>query len=69
MLGMTLGHRPKFAKAYANLGDQIRSAAESYVSEVRAGSFPGPDHCYKKATKDAAEQPAPLESRTKLAVV
>jgi 3-methyl-2-oxobutanoate hydroxymethyltransferase len=47
MLGMTLGHTPKFAKHFAEIGDQIDSAIQDYVQEVREGSFPGPEHCYR----------------------
>ncbi|MBW2458523.1 MAG: 3-methyl-2-oxobutanoate hydroxymethyltransferase [Deltaproteobacteria bacterium] len=47
MLGMTLGHNPKFAKHFAEIGDQIHTAVEQYVREVRDGSFPGPEHSYR----------------------
>ncbi len=47
MLGMTMGHNPKFAKHYAEVGDQIHTAVEQYVREVREGSFPGPEHSYR----------------------
>ncbi len=67
LLGMTLGHRPKFAKAFADLGKQIEEAAAAYVDEVQAGAFPGAEHTYKASRTD--DQPAPLESRTKLVVV
>lgn len=45
MLG--LGDRvPKFVKKFANLGPQIEQAVENYASEVRARTFPGPEHVY-----------------------
>jgi 3-methyl-2-oxobutanoate hydroxymethyltransferase len=47
LLGMSRGHRPKFAKRFAELGDEIVAATRSYVSEVRGGVFPGPEHTYK----------------------
>jgi 3-methyl-2-oxobutanoate hydroxymethyltransferase len=64
LLGMTLGHRPKFAKPYAQLGDQIREATAQYVDEVRSRSFPAAEHCYKPSKSSP-----PLKSHTKLAVV
>lgn len=54
MLGMTSGRTPKFAKRFAEIGDQIRAAAATYVSEVQSGAFPAPEHSYgssKKKTK------------------
>jgi 3-methyl-2-oxobutanoate hydroxymethyltransferase len=33
----------KFAKRYAELGEQIESAFRAYVAETRSGAFPGPD--------------------------
>jgi 3-methyl-2-oxobutanoate hydroxymethyltransferase len=47
LLGMLRGHSPKFAKQYAQLGDAIVGAVRSYVDEVQAGTFPGPEHQYK----------------------
>jgi 3-methyl-2-oxobutanoate hydroxymethyltransferase len=53
MLAMTIGHTPKFAKHFAQLGDQVRGAMAQYVEEVRDGSFPGAEHCYKPNTPKA----------------
>jgi 3-methyl-2-oxobutanoate hydroxymethyltransferase len=39
--------RPRFAKRFTEGGDAIRSAAAAYCREVRAGSFPGPEHGFK----------------------
>ncbi len=47
MLGMGLAPAPKFTKRFAELGKQAVEAFESYVREVREGSFPGPEHAYK----------------------
>jgi 3-methyl-2-oxobutanoate hydroxymethyltransferase len=47
LLGMGRGHSPKFAKAYAQLGDAIVAATRRYVDEVQAGSFPAEEHSYK----------------------
>jgi 3-methyl-2-oxobutanoate hydroxymethyltransferase len=37
---------PRFAKRFAEIGAALRSAAHDYVSEVRGGTFPGPEHTY-----------------------
>ncbi|QTL03116.1 3-methyl-2-oxobutanoate hydroxymethyltransferase [Aquabacter sp. L1I39] len=45
MLG--LGQRvPKFVKKYADLGPAIEEAVGRYADEVRARTFPGPEHTY-----------------------
>jgi 3-methyl-2-oxobutanoate hydroxymethyltransferase len=35
---------PRFVKQYANLGGEMVDAAREYVSDVRAGRFPAPEH-------------------------
>ncbi|MEP9376933.1 3-methyl-2-oxobutanoate hydroxymethyltransferase [Aquabacter sp. CN5-332] len=50
MLG--LGARvPKFVKKYANLGPAIEDAVARYAEEVRARTFPGPEHTYAPKAK------------------
>lgn len=44
MLGLFDDVRPRFVKQYADLGQAILQAGENYCREVRAGSFPGPEH-------------------------
>ena len=44
MLGMNPGHIPKFVKNYMVEGRTIQQAFEAYASEVKAGTFPGPEH-------------------------
>jgi 3-methyl-2-oxobutanoate hydroxymethyltransferase len=46
MLGLTTGKAPKFVKRYANLAEEIASAAQRYVREVGDRTFPGPEHSY-----------------------
>jgi 3-methyl-2-oxobutanoate hydroxymethyltransferase len=48
LLGLNLDFRPKFVKQYANLGEQIQSAVQNYISEVQSGAFPGTEHTYNK---------------------
>lgn len=37
---------PKFTKKYLDLFTVVNGALEQYCSEVKARSFPGPEHCY-----------------------
>ncbi|MEO7077481.1 MAG: 3-methyl-2-oxobutanoate hydroxymethyltransferase [Rhodococcus sp. (in: high G+C Gram-positive bacteria)] len=46
MAGYTNGKTAKFVKKFGHVGDELRSAASSYLSEVRSGVFPGPEHSY-----------------------
>jgi 3-methyl-2-oxobutanoate hydroxymethyltransferase len=47
LLGLYQGHRPKFARKYAAIGDAIREAAGSYIDDVRAGSFPNESESFR----------------------
>ncbi|HQS07957.1 MAG TPA: 3-methyl-2-oxobutanoate hydroxymethyltransferase [Xanthobacteraceae bacterium] len=52
MLG--LGQRvPKFVKKYAELGPAIEQAVANYADEVRARTFPGPEHTYASKVQKA----------------
>jgi 3-methyl-2-oxobutanoate hydroxymethyltransferase len=55
MLGLQERIIGRFAKVYANVGDDIRSAFTSFAEEVRAGSFPDEEHSYGMA-KDVIAQ-------------
>ncbi len=46
MLGMFTDFRPKFVKRYAQLGQTADEAIATYAAEVRARSFPGPEHAF-----------------------
>ncbi|HET6578334.1 MAG TPA: 3-methyl-2-oxobutanoate hydroxymethyltransferase [Gemmatimonadales bacterium] len=46
MLGLNEGFSPKFLKHYAELGQAVRAAVRGYASEVRQGSYPGPEHSF-----------------------
>jgi len=45
----------RFAKVYANVGDDVREAFASFAHEVREGSFPDDDHSYRMA-RDVLDQ-------------
>jgi len=57
--GLTSGKAPKFVKRYANLAEEIGTAAQRFAEEVRTGAFPGPEHSYSYPAKsgDFAETP------------
>ncbi|MFK7940460.1 MAG: 3-methyl-2-oxobutanoate hydroxymethyltransferase [Roseovarius sp.] len=46
MLGLFTAFKPKFVKRYAALGDEGRAAIQSYADEVRARTFPAPEHTF-----------------------
>ena len=47
-LGLNAGFRPKFLKRFADLDTEVRKALGAYVDEVRAGTYPGPEHSFSK---------------------
>jgi 3-methyl-2-oxobutanoate hydroxymethyltransferase len=47
LLGMNDDFTPKFVKKYSDLSATIRQAVSAYASEVKSGTFPGPEHCYR----------------------
>jgi 3-methyl-2-oxobutanoate hydroxymethyltransferase len=46
VLGLFSDFTPKFVKRYTDLSPLITKAAEDYAAEVKARSFPGPEHCF-----------------------
>lgn len=40
LVGLTPGHKPKFARQYVNLAAEISRAVTSYCDDVRRGDFP-----------------------------
>jgi 3-methyl-2-oxobutanoate hydroxymethyltransferase len=46
MAGLRTGKPAKFVKEYAQVGDVLREAATRFGDEVRAGSYPAPEHEY-----------------------
>ena len=47
MLGFNSDFSPKFLKKYANLGQIVVEAVESYDAEVKQGQFPKPEHGFQ----------------------
>ena len=46
LLGITRGPMPKFAQAYADIGDRIVAAAREFSADVASGTFPDDAHSY-----------------------
>jgi 3-methyl-2-oxobutanoate hydroxymethyltransferase len=46
LLGLYAGRAPRFVKRYAEVGEEIRRALETYADEVRTGRFPEERHTY-----------------------
>lgn len=47
LLGLFQDFTPKFVKRYADLGPAVTAAVGAYCREVRAGTFPGPEHSFR----------------------
>jgi len=46
MLDIYPGRKAKFVKNYMRKGGSIQEAVETYVKEVKAKTFPGPEHSF-----------------------
>ena len=46
LIGLFEKFIPSFVKQYVNLAPQIKTAVQSYISEVESGAFPGPEHSF-----------------------
>jgi 3-methyl-2-oxobutanoate hydroxymethyltransferase len=56
ILGSFVGDvRPRFVRRYAHLDDAVTGAFRAYADDVRAGRFPGPEHCYPVDVAHEAE--------------
>ena len=66
LLGLYEGRSPRFAKRYADIGGDIRSALERFGAEVRSGAFPAEEHTYAMPEDelDAFLNGSTAESRT-----
>jgi len=47
MLGVNLGHTPKFVKNFLIDGRNVTQAFEAFVQEVKDVTFPGSEHGFK----------------------
>jgi ketopantoate hydroxymethyltransferase len=58
VFGLTSGKAPKFVKRYANLAEEIGTAAQQFAEDVRTGTFPGPEHSYSANGSTPEARPA-----------
>jgi 3-methyl-2-oxobutanoate hydroxymethyltransferase len=54
LVGIQSGFTPKFVKRYAQAGEIMQKAVESYCKEVRERSFPGEEHSFKISDEELA---------------
>jgi 3-methyl-2-oxobutanoate hydroxymethyltransferase len=47
LIGQFQAFTPKFVKKYSNVADVVTGAIRSYAEEVRSGTFPAEEHCYR----------------------
>lgn len=55
---------PRFVKRYAEVGAHVQQAFAEYAKDVRAGVFPGPEHCYQIDAADEASIRTARRSRS-----
>jgi len=46
LVGLNLGHAPKFARRYAEVGDAVSRAARAFCEDVKGGRFPADAESY-----------------------
>ena len=51
LLGLDLSFEPRFVKRFARLEEIVVDAMQAYAAEVRAGTFPGPEHAFEGRQK------------------
>lgn len=47
ILGLCDKYSPKFVKRFADISETISQGISEYISEVKGGDFPGPEHSFK----------------------
>jgi 3-methyl-2-oxobutanoate hydroxymethyltransferase len=62
LVGLTVGHTPKFVRQYANLSAEISRAVSEYCEDVRSGSFPSDAESYHSPAELRDHLPAQQES-------
>ena len=53
LLGMNEEFRPRFVKRYDNLAMRVRTAVDTFISEVRGGDFPTLEHSFSREKERA----------------
>jgi 3-methyl-2-oxobutanoate hydroxymethyltransferase len=55
LIGQFQAFTPKFVKQYCNVAEVITKAMTDYCEDVRAGKFPGKEHCYRMIEGEEAK--------------
>lgn len=55
MIGQFQAFTPKFVKKMANVAEVVTKAMSDYCEEVRNGTFPGDEHCYRMIEGEEAK--------------
>ena len=55
LLGLSIGHVPRFVRQYGHVGEAISVALAEYTADVRSGRFPAREHTYPMADDERAE--------------
>lgn len=55
MLAMYSDMKPKFVKHFGEIGEAMKAAFQSYIAEVKSGSFPAPEHTFAISDEVMAE--------------
>jgi 3-methyl-2-oxobutanoate hydroxymethyltransferase len=58
LVGLTVGHTPKFVRHYANLSGEVSRAVSEYCSDVREGRFPSDAESYHSPAELRDNMPA-----------
>ena len=62
LVGLTVGHKPKFVRQYANLGSEVARAVGEYCEDVRNGNFPSDAESYHSPAEVRNAATAPQRS-------
>jgi 3-methyl-2-oxobutanoate hydroxymethyltransferase len=54
LIGLTVGHSPRFVKRYADVGGDIQRAIAAYKADVESRAFPAAEHSYAMADEEWA---------------
>ena len=62
MIGLSLGHMPKFTRRYTNVGEAISQAVTAYAEDVRDARFPADEESYHLSSEVRERLLAPRRS-------
>ena len=66
LLGIYDGHKPKFAKRWASLREEMVNGVSAYAAEVRARTFPAEEHSYGVAPEEIDRLKAQIPGRSRV---